>query len=114
MSARRRVRENPFHVLGVAPDAGRAEIEQQGQKLLAMLELGFPGMDSYATPLGAARRTADDVRRALAELRDPDKRLVHELWACLAPGDAVPQPPEVAPAGPAPWSDALAALGWRR
>lgn len=112
----RRVRENPFHVLGVAPAASRAEIEQQGQKLLAMLDLGFPGIEAYATPLGPGRRSADDVRRALAELRDPEKRLLHELWACVGPGERLPAPE----AGPPPatpvdaWPEALRALGWQR
>ncbi len=109
---RDRVRENPFHVLGVAPDAGRVEIELAGQKLLAMLEIGFAGIEQYATPLGPARRGPDEVRRALAELRDPQKRLSWELTARLAPGARLPDAPTGPDAAP-PFPDALAAMGWK-
>jgi hypothetical protein len=103
----RRVIENPFHVLGLPLGAGRAEIEGAGQKLLAMLELGLDGAGEYPTPLGPAKRTAEDVRRALAELRDPARRLEHELWAALprAPsGTPRPAPPAL--------EDARRRLGW--
>lgn len=112
--ARRRVLENPFYVLGLAPDAGRAAVEIEGQKLLAMIEVGFPGVERYATPVGPGRRSADDVRRALAELRDPARRLVHELWACLTPAEAAPAAAAAEPDGPEAWPEALAALGWTR
>ena len=90
---RRRVAENPFYVLGVAPDATRAEIEAEGQKLLGMLELGLAGARSYRSPLGESPRTAEDVRRALAELRDPARRLEHELWARLPARAEAPEAP---------------------
>ena len=77
--------ENPFYVLGLGPDASRIEIEREAQKLLGMLELGFPGAQSYATPLGPRPRTAELVRAAVAALRDPSQRLVAELWARHAP-----------------------------
>ena len=35
----------------------------------------------YATPLGRRPRTAELVRAAVSELRDPERRLVHEFWA---------------------------------
>ena len=100
--------DNPFYVLGLRPGASRADIEQQGQKILGMLELGLDGAARYATPFGVAERTADRVRRALAELRDPDRRVRRELWALLAPGAV--RAAEPAPEG---WPGALAALGWR-
>lgn len=109
--ARARLEENPFYVLGVAPGASRAEFEQEGQKLLAMLELGLSGADRYVTPYGTAQRSAELVRRSLAELRDPERRLVHELWARLEPGAIRTSPPS---APPARWPAAFAALGWRR
>jgi hypothetical protein len=89
---RRRVAENPFYVLGVPPDASRAQIEAEGQKLLAMLELGLAGAARYPTPVGERPRAAEDVRRALAELRDPARRLEHELVARLPPRAASPPP----------------------
>jgi hypothetical protein len=72
---------NPFWVLGLPADASYAEVERQGAKLLAMLAAAVPGSDSYQTPLGAQARTPDLVRQSLAELRDPDRRAVHEWWA---------------------------------
>jgi hypothetical protein len=115
-----KIRDNPFYVLGLRPDAARAEIEREGQKLLGMLELGLASAARYATPVGPAERTADKVRRAMADLRDPEKRLGHELWARLDAGalpsaataaeEGDPAPP---PKADAPWEGALVALGWR-
>ncbi len=78
--ARERV-ANPFFVLDVAPAAAVAEIERQGQRLLAELAAELPGARRYATPFGARERTPELVRAALAELRDPARRLAHEWWA---------------------------------
>lgn len=105
----RRVLENPFHILGLPPEAPRAAVEGEGQKLLAMLELGLDGARTYATPLGPRTRTPEDVRRALAELRDPARRLEHELWARL------PAAPRAAPprARPPALAGARHKLGWR-
>jgi hypothetical protein len=110
-SARGRLLGNPFYVLGLAPECSRAEIERAGQKLLAMLELDLAGAGIYPTPLGQARRDAAKVREAMAELRDPQRRLFHELWVCGAPPatDAAIAD-EVRPTG---FSAALTALGWR-
>ena len=113
-----KIRGNPFYVLGLAPSATRAEVEREGQKLLGMIELKLARAAQYATPVGPGERTADKVRRAMAELRDPERRLEHELWARLEPSAAAA--PERAPAGErprrradAPWPGALQQLGWR-
>jgi len=116
-SAVEKLRDNPFYVLGVRPAATRAEVEREGQKLLGMLELKLSSAARYQTPVGPAERTADKVRRAMAELRDPERRLEHELWARLDPA-ARRTPAEPADAPPrskadAPWVGALSALGWR-
>jgi hypothetical protein len=116
-----KIRDNPFYVLGLRPDAPRAEIERQGQKLLGMLELELQSAATYPTPVGTGERTADKVRRAMAELRDPERRLGHELWARLdpaAPAQAEGEAEDASPAparrkADAPWPDARAALGWR-
>ena len=79
------IADNPFFVLGVAPDASRIEIERTAQKLLGMLELGFVDARTYATPVGPRTRTSEAVRAAVATLRDPYQRLVAELWARHAP-----------------------------
>lgn len=80
-----RIIDNPFFVLGLSCDASRLELEREAQKLLGMLELGFPGAQTYATPLGPRPRTAEAVRAAVAVLRDPYQRLLAELWARHAP-----------------------------
>jgi len=72
---------NAFLVLGLAPPAAAAEIERQGAKLLAMLAAGLDEAARYETPLGSRARTPALVRQALAELRDPRRRLQHEWWA---------------------------------
>jgi hypothetical protein len=115
--AKRRFADNPFYVLGLRPDASAIEIERQGQKLLGMLQLELADARTYRTPLGTHDRDADKVRHAVAELRDPARRTVHELWARLAP-DAVVElgdPESFAKdrgAFTAPWSEAMIALGW--
>jgi hypothetical protein len=74
-------RANPFFVLGVGPDATRAQIEREGAKLLAMLASGIEGAGEVETPLGPISRDAESIRAALAELRDPERRLAYEWWA---------------------------------
>lgn len=118
MDAADKIRDNPFYVLGLRPSATRAEVEREGQKLLGMLELKLSSAGRYATPVGAGERDADKVRRAMAELRDPDLRLGHELWARLdpksAPAPAAPEEPKPPrPRADEPWDGALAKLGWR-
>jgi hypothetical protein len=77
-------RNNPFFVLGVNVDASQAEVERAGQRLLGLLAVGSVGIERYATPLGPATRDADKVRQALAALRDPSERVLHELWADIS------------------------------
>jgi hypothetical protein len=72
---------NPFLILEMPITADVAEIERQGGKLVAMLGADFEEARQYATPFGAKNRTAEAVRHAMAELRDPRKRLLHEWWA---------------------------------
>jgi len=105
------IHDNPFFVLGLAPDASRIAIEREAQKLLGMLELGFADAATYGTPLGPQPRTAEAVRAAVAALRDPYRRLVAELWARHAP-PSVPDAPSP-PASPAARAGLRRALGWR-
>src|ERR1700738_2668071 len=103
-------RGNPFFVLEVSTQASRADGHRDGQKLLGLLALGSASAAQYDTPFGPAARDADSVRQALATLRDPNERVIHELWANVAqsvdwkqsenPGDA--------------WKAAEDALGWTR
>jgi hypothetical protein len=73
---------NPFLVLGLRPPSTTAETERQGEKLMAMLAAGLDEARRYPTPFGERERTPELVRAALAELRDPRRRLRHEWWAC--------------------------------
>ena len=115
---RRRILHNPFYVLGLSVQASRAEVEREGQKLLGMLALGLSAACTYDSPLGPAPRTPEAVREAMAELRDPERRLIHELWARVpASGAGAPAPDDMAddahPAAATRWPDALAILGWQ-
>ncbi len=73
--------ENPFLVLELPADADGASVERQAQRLLGMLAAGVAGATHYDTPLGPRQRSAETVRLAASELRDPDRRLAHEWWA---------------------------------
>jgi len=108
---RARWRENPFFVLGLSPECSRVDVERTGQKLLGLLAIGSAAARTYPTPVGPGERTEDGVRAAVAELRDPDRRIGHEIWARAAAA-AVPADPRADAA--APWAEAMAALGWRR
>ncbi|HUJ63764.1 MAG TPA: hypothetical protein VLX92_34930 [Kofleriaceae bacterium] len=112
-SAAAKIVENPFFVLGLAPDASRIEIEREAQKLLGMLELGFAEARRYATPLGPRARTPEAVRAAVAALRDPYQRLVAELWARHAPEPRA-EPHADEPAAEPAKLIARRALGWGR
>lgn len=81
-------RQNPFFILELPTTASRAEVERAGQKLLALLAIGNAGARTCQTPLGALERDADLVRKALAQLRDPHARIVHELWATVLPDES--------------------------
>jgi hypothetical protein len=77
-------RANPFFTLEIGTQASRVEVERAGQRLLGLLAVGNEGAGRYDTPFGPATRDADGVRQALAALRDPNERLIHELWANVA------------------------------
>jgi len=83
---------NPFFVLALPVTATSAEVERGAQRLLAELSIGRESARSYATPLGPAVRTADLVRTAVVELRDPARRLAHECWARVGPSAPPPRP----------------------
>ena len=111
----RRIADNPFYILALPADCSRLEVEREGQKLLGMLEVGLSAARHYWTPLGTMERTTHKVREAMAELRDPDRRLRHELWARLAPeqvGDGDGAEPAAADAPG--FAGARARLGWSR
>ena len=100
-------RRNPFFILEVSTEASSGEIERAGQKLLGLLALGSTAAARYDSPFGPATRDADDVRQALGALRDPNERIVHELWANVASSTE-----ERGDDAARPWDDAERALGW--
>ncbi len=113
--------DNPFFVLGLTPCCSRQQIEREGQKLLGLLELGVVKASTYTTPLGPRPRTPELVRTAMAQLRDPKRRIVHELWADLVQASNLTQtdegteaPPETDedPAHP-PWPEVWRLFDWR-
>jgi hypothetical protein len=116
IEVRARLLDNPFYILELAPDCSRAEVERAGQKLLAMLELDLAGAPTYATPFGVGRRDAAKVREAMAELRDPQRRLFHELWVPARPwierADSLMELPSDDPAEQPGFEGARHALGW--
>jgi hypothetical protein len=101
-------RANPFFVLGVNTRASRAEVERAGQKLLGLLAVGSAAAARYDTPFGPATRDADSVRAALATLRDPAERVIHELLANIVHRDVAPRSENPAQ----PWEAAGRAIGW--
>jgi hypothetical protein len=115
-NAKQRITGNPFYVLELPLDCSRMEIEREGHKLLGMLEVGLSGADTYRTPLGQMQRTAELVRGAMAELRDPEKRIGHELWARggLDTVFAVDEADPVESTAQPPWGEAWRASGFKR
>ncbi len=104
------VADNPFYVLGLKPDCAPREVEREGQKLLSMLAVGMREALKYPTPVGERERTHEKVRHAMAELRDPAKRLVHEVLARLPPVGP-PHGPQVESEEALRWERAQVAFG---
>jgi hypothetical protein len=103
-------RSNPFFVLEVSTEASRSEVERAGQKLLALLAVGRTAAEHYQSPLGPATRDADKVRQALAALRNPNERVLHELWANIAPSFAQERGKNAVER----WEAAPSAIGWSK
>ena len=108
-----KIADNPFYVLELSPECSTVEVQRQGNKLLAMLELGLVEAESYDTPFGVRPRTSDAVRGAMAQLADPDRRLVHELWAALDPTRPIEHVAADHDDGPGRgWEGATKIFGW--
>lgn len=101
-----RVTANPFHVLCLSIDATHEEVERRAAELVRDIDAGRRGADTYVTPLGRRQRTRTLVLWACKQLRDPDRRLQHEVWY-LEPVDRSLLAPRPQPA-------AWRAFGWRR
>ncbi|MBL8944323.1 MAG: hypothetical protein JNK45_14285 [Myxococcales bacterium] len=115
MSAVDRWGDNPFFVLDLPVTATRAEVERAGQKWLGMLEVGMSRAAIYTTPLGVRARTPELVRAAMAELRDPERRIGHELWHLEhEPPSTLDAEDDADAEGPEPEPAALRILGWSR
>mgnify|MGYP007011845777 CR=1 FL=1 len=98
---------NPFYVLELPTDAPWCEIEHRADALRACLQRRH---DTYPTPVGMRRRSVTDIEAAVDALRDPDARIIHELWASISWRSRSPSsPPNRSPR----WSEAMTAFGWR-
>jgi hypothetical protein len=100
---------DPFVVLQAAPTASRRDLDDVALRLLEALAAGLPGADRYPTPLGPRRRDPEVVSAAAAELRDRERRIVHEVWARMPVRESPVEPPPTAPV----WTGGERALGWR-
>jgi hypothetical protein len=98
-----------FFVLSAAPGASRTELDDVAIRLLEALAAGQPGADRYPTPLGPRRRDPAIVTAAAEELRDRERRIVHEVWARMPVREADPEPRTASTA----WTGGERALGWR-
>ena len=77
--ALRVIAENPFRILGVSPQATARDVEREGEKLLGLIAAGLDEPQTMA-PLGERSRSAEQVRWAMGELRDPHRRALHEFF----------------------------------
>jgi hypothetical protein len=103
MGERRRV--NAFLVLGLPATASRTEVERAAQKRLGLLQVGSASGSTVETREGPHQLDLDEVREAVAALRDPHRRLVEELDLLVS---AVPVPE----LDPTPALDLWRALAW--
>ncbi|MEZ4367051.1 MAG: hypothetical protein R2939_12320 [Kofleriaceae bacterium] len=78
-----------------------------------MLALGLAAASRYRSPLGEHARTAELVRAAIATLRDPQARLLAEVWARAAtvPTSAAPEPAPARRRPPGPTPSRVSAIG---
>jgi hypothetical protein len=90
---------NPFFVLELDADASAVDVDRQGKKLLAELELGKNSARSFASPFGALPRDEAGVRAAMAALRDPRLRSLYALF--VPPRDRWRQAEEPSSSAPA-------------
>ena len=68
---------NPFFVLELDANAGVVEVDRQGKRLLAELELKRAKAAHFPSPFGKQRRDEEAVRAAMATLRDPRLRSIY-------------------------------------
>lgn len=77
MSGLSRALCNPFYILGLTPSARAAEITLRYRALVGALREGRTL--SFRTPHGMRPIDASLLAFAHSELRDPDRRLAHEI-----------------------------------
>ena len=68
---------NPFFVLELDAGAGVVDVDRQGKRLLAELELKRVKATSFPSPFGKQPRDEERVRAAMAALRDPRLRAIY-------------------------------------
>ena len=68
---------NPFFVLELDASATVVDVDRQGKRLLAELELAKKSARSFPSPFGRQPRDEARVRAAMATLRDPRLRAAY-------------------------------------
>ncbi len=71
---------NPFFVLELDAGARAVDVDRQGKRLLAELELGRASAAAFPSPFGRQKRDEAAVRAAMASLRDPRLRALYALF----------------------------------
>ena len=73
-------RKNAFRIIGLPVDARQREIERQGNELILRVELGQdPHTQTAAFPIKPPP-SVGDIRDAVKNLKDPEKRLIDEFF----------------------------------
>ena len=73
-------RKNAFRVTGLSVDATPREIGKQGDKLKLMQELGGGSFEASSLLPTLPTPTLDDLRNALQRIKNPENRLLDELF----------------------------------
>ncbi|MCB1053391.1 MAG: hypothetical protein H6510_02635 [Acidobacteria bacterium] len=71
--------KNPFFTLAISPKASAAEVERAGQLLSSKLAAGSEAIKTYSVLGHRFERDDFEIKWALSELRDPEKRLLWEF-----------------------------------
>src|ERR1700761_138270 len=75
-------KKNGFRITGLAVDATSKEVSKRGERLKMMEEMGHgAAANTNAFPLNPPP-SVDEIRDALQRLKDPEARLIEELFWC--------------------------------
>src|SRR3989339_1503991 len=73
--------ENAFRVLGLPVTATDKDIIKRVDELITYIEIGkTPAFDTDFLWMGKLNRSKDSISKALQDLQDPEKRLLHTIF----------------------------------